>query len=98
MTLNGLEFKRISKDIKAQLVIPFTEEEMLATIKKLKEDKALGLDGFLIKFFKVFWHVMSEDIMKVLFEFYNQALWCQSLKSFSCLNSEKEWGNNDKGL
>lgn len=36
---------------------------MKVALLSLKDDKALGPDGFLMKFFNVFWEVINADVI-----------------------------------
>ncbi|KAK1653855.1 hypothetical protein QYE76_071660 [Lolium multiflorum] len=48
------------------LGIPFSEEEILATIQARPADKAPGPDGFTIEFFCACWPILKLDFMKVI--------------------------------
>lgn len=75
--LESLVFNQILKDKRDCLERPFTKQEVYG----LPEDKALGLDGFPIKFFKVFWPPIGKDIMKALEEFHHKTTLCRKLNS-----------------
>lgn len=79
--MEGVEFSCITEEKAAWLVYPFSEEEVLSTIKSLPEDKALGPYRFPIKFFKDFWLVVGPDVMRAMVEFHNKASLCRSLNS-----------------
>lgn len=67
--LEGLHFKCVSEQQKEDLEKPLSEEEVLEALATLKEDKAPGLDGFPMKFYKVFWEVIKDDVMAMLRDF-----------------------------
>ena len=47
---DGLDFSRLAKSDTAKMEVPFSEEEVSATLKHLNGDKAPGLDGFTTAF------------------------------------------------
>jgi hypothetical protein len=50
----------------ADLELPFTEDEVWLTIKKLPGDKAPGLDGLTGRFYKSCWSIIKKDIMTAI--------------------------------
>jgi hypothetical protein len=62
--------------------LPFTEEEVWMTIKKLPFDKAPGLDGFMRRFCKTCWPITKQDIMTA-----NSVVWSRKMMGFSALNT-----------
>lgn len=60
---------------------PITVEEVKEALSSLMDDKAPGLDGFLVEFLKVFWEVLEGDIMGVIFEFFQKASLCRSVNA-----------------
>eukprot|EP01018_Ginkgo_biloba_P012862 Gb_10551 [translate_table: standard] len=46
------------------LTNPITLEELEHTLARMKEDKALGLDGLQVNFFKVTWDIIKEDLLR----------------------------------
>jgi hypothetical protein len=48
------------------LGIPFSEDEILATIRALPADKAPGPDGFTVEFFRACWPILKHDLMRVI--------------------------------
>lgn len=48
------------------LEVPFTEEEVWATIKEMPLDKAPGPDGFTGRFYKTCRNIIKEDVMSAL--------------------------------
>ncbi|XP_059659241.1 uncharacterized protein LOC132306062 [Cornus florida] len=57
-TLDGLPFNYISALDSDRIEIPFMEEEVLKALSSCNEDKALGPDGFTIRFLKESWEVV----------------------------------------
>jgi hypothetical protein len=55
----------------SSLADEFTENEVHDAIMALPSDKAPGLDGFTGLFFKYCWHIIKEDLMKVITLFSN---------------------------
>jgi hypothetical protein len=66
----------------ADLDLPFSEEEVWETIKKLPSDKVPGPDGFTGLFYKACWPVIKGDIMAAM-----SAVWSRKFLNFSNLNS-----------
>jgi hypothetical protein len=64
------------------VILPFTEEEIWSTIKKLPSDKAPGPDGLIDRFYKVCWQIIKHDIMVVI-----SAVWSRKMMGFSALNT-----------
>ena len=48
-------FKKLSDNDKSHLERPFTVNECLDSLKKMKNNKSPGLSGFTVEFFKFFW-------------------------------------------
>jgi hypothetical protein len=66
----------------ADLEIPFTEDEVWATVKKLPSDKAPGPDGFTGRFYKTCWPIIKEDTMAAM-----SAIWSRKFRGFEVLNT-----------
>lgn len=62
VNLDSLDIPRYDRDA---LDIPFSEEEVLNTIKNLPSDEAPRPHGFTIKFYKTCWAVIKGDLMAV---------------------------------
>lgn len=58
----------------------FSEEEVRATVWGLCADISLGPDGFHIGFFRIFWNIVKDDLMRLLKE-----VWRNSAR-LDCLN------------
>lgn len=65
LTLNLQYFHSGETDLSA-LNVPFSEDEVWATICSLPSDRAPGLDGYTGRFYKVCWSVIKFDIMSTL--------------------------------
>lgn len=50
----------------SELEVPFTEEEVWATIREIPLDKAPGPDGFTGRFYKVCWNSIKDDVLAAL--------------------------------
>jgi mannosylglycoprotein endo-beta-mannosidase len=50
---------------------PFSEAELLQTIKEMPAEKAPGPDGFIGVFYKTCWDIIKEDLLAALQCFYN---------------------------
>lgn len=79
--LNGLPFNRISEMSCKMLKAEFTTEEVLDGLKSCNGNKALGPNGFNLKFLKVFWYLLKDDIMCIFKELYYSGKFVESLNS-----------------
>lgn len=52
------------------LEAPFTEDEIWGVLSACDGNRAQGPDGFNLNFFKSFWPVLKEDILRFFAEFY----------------------------
>lgn len=52
--LDNLQFKMLCDESRDRLKVSFTEEEIKGFLDECNGDKALGLDGFNMKFYQVF--------------------------------------------
>jgi hypothetical protein len=59
----------------------FAEEEVWEVVRKMKGDKAPGLDGFLMAFFQKCWEVIKKDMMAVFKEFHEIGKFEKSLNA-----------------
>jgi hypothetical protein len=59
----------------------FTEEEIATVIKEMPIDKAPGPVGFNGKFLKKCWHLVKEDFMKLVNDFYEGNLQLESINT-----------------
>ena len=74
-----LQFNLISADQFAKLEEMFTEEEVLAAISGLNDDKAPGPDGFPIAFWSFSWDFVKEEVMGFFKDFFQNEQFVKSL-------------------
>ncbi|CAL1355621.1 unnamed protein product [Linum trigynum] len=80
-----------SLDENYSLAKPFTEVEIWQAIKNCDGDKAPGPDAFTLAFYKSGWHVIKNDLLKALDEFYFLGSLPKSVgHSFICLLPKKD--------
>ena len=65
-----LYFNLIGEDQTAKLEEMFTEEEILAAVSGLNDDKAPGPDGFPLAFWSFSWDFVKEEVMGFFREFF----------------------------
>lgn len=61
---------RVGNVARLELEKAFTEEEIWATIQSYDGNRASETDGFNMSFFKEFWAMIKDDIMKVFMDFH----------------------------
>ena len=76
-----LQFNLISADQFAKLEEMFTEEEVLAAISGLNDDKAPGPDGFPIAFWSFSWDFVKEEVMGFFKDFLQNEQFVKSLNA-----------------
>ncbi|CAK8567578.1 unnamed protein product [Lathyrus sativus] len=62
--------KHLNGDPREFLINTITEEEIVKSLKGIGDLKAPGIDGFGAKFFKVSWHIIKEDVIATIKEFF----------------------------
>lgn len=72
-TFENLQFNQLSADQAANLIKPFSYEEIEEAVKSCSSDKAPGSDGFNFKFIKNAWDIVKHDIYELV-----QAFWKSS--------------------
>jgi hypothetical protein len=77
----GLSLNSIGEEDCRWLEKDFEESEVWEVVKKMKGDKAPGLDGFSMGFVKACWRVIKEDVMAVFGEFHSKASFHKSLNA-----------------
>lgn len=60
--LLGLVEQQISNSMNAELIRPFTEDEIGQVVKSMAPLKAPGIDGFPALFYQRFWHIVGANI------------------------------------
>ena len=76
-----LDVNLIGEDHCAKLEEMFTEEEILAAISGLNDDKATGPDGFPIAFWSFSWEFVKEEVMGFFREFFLHDQFVKSLNA-----------------
>ena len=71
----------IGEDHCAKLEEMFTEEEILAAVSGLNDDKAPGPDGFPLAFWSFSWDFVKEEVMGFFKEFYQNDQFVKSLNA-----------------
>ena len=71
----------IGEDHCAKLEEMFTEEEILASVSGLNDDKALGPDGFPLAFWSFNWDFVKEEVMGFFKEFFQNDQFVKSLNA-----------------
>lgn len=80
--VEGISFPCISEDQRLWLERLFEEEEVKGVICMLEGDKALGLDGFPISFYKECWETLKADLMEVVSDFCERRRWGKLFDGF----------------
>jgi hypothetical protein len=81
-TTIDLDALRVPSYDLAALDVPFSEEEVWETTKRLSSDKAPGPDGFTDRFYKSCWHIIKTDIMVAI-----SCVWARKFRNMRALNS-----------
>ena len=74
-------FNLIGADQTAKLEEMFTEEEVLATVSGLNDDKAPGPDGFPIAFWSFSWDFVKDEVMGFFKDFFQNDQFVKSLNA-----------------
>ena len=56
------------------LVAPFSEKEVFEAISQMKNNKALGPDGFPTEFYKKCWHIIKGDLLPLFNDLFSGQL------------------------
>ncbi|KAK1317289.1 hypothetical protein QJS10_CPA05g01669 [Acorus calamus] len=63
--------RRVPMEMAAQLILPFTEEEVEWAVRRLPFNKAPGPDGFPGEFYKAFWPIIKNDLVRAVRNFHD---------------------------
>ena len=74
-------FNLIGADQTAKLEEMFTEEEILAAVSRLNDNKAPGPDGFPIAFWSFSWDFVKEEVMDFFKEFFQHDQFVKNLNA-----------------
>ena len=61
------------------LISQFTETEVRDVVFQIEHNKAPGPDGFLVKFYQVFWNLIKDDLITLFMDFHKEELNLYSL-------------------
>lgn len=76
----------MEEGVSATLERPFTKEEVKTAVWDCNGSKTRGPDGYTLEFFKIFWELVKEDVMKFISDFHsNQSLIKACTSSFISL-------------
>ena len=64
------DYGRLSLSDNEILLQPILEEELKATIFGMKEDTAPGPDGYTVTFYKRFWHILKDELLALMNDFF----------------------------
>jgi hypothetical protein len=78
---DGLSFLSIDADESTWLEREFEENEVWDVVRDLNGDKAPGLDGFTMVFFKKCCEILKKDLMVVFAEFHSKGQFEKSLSA-----------------
>ncbi|XP_075649937.1 uncharacterized protein LOC142620458 [Castanea sativa] len=88
--IDGLEFANLDETDRIALEMEFEKEEIIATLREAKGDKAPGLYGFTMAFFQKCWCVLEEEILDFFAGFHKECIFEKSLNAtFLCLIHKK---------
>ena len=70
---------QVSQKENDALISQFTEIEVRDNVFQMEHNKAPGPDGFLVKFYQVFWNLIKDDLMALFMDFHKEELNLYSL-------------------
>ncbi|XP_058758401.1 uncharacterized protein LOC131631645 [Vicia villosa] len=70
--LRGTNFNTLSSEDSSGLEKPFEEDEVKGAIWSCDGSKSPGPDGFSLEFYKRYWSLIKEDVMKCCNDFYHK--------------------------
>ena len=78
------------------LEIPFSKEEVLATLSSLSGDKVIGLDGFSMAFWQFCWDFVKREVIGFFTKFYDLRSFQRSLNATFIVLVPKKRGGGGK--
>ena len=70
---------QVSQKENDALISQFTETEVRDAVFQMEHNKAPSPDGFLVKFYQVFWNLIKDDLMALFMDFHKEELNLYSL-------------------
>ena len=93
--MEGLEFDCIGDMERVYLERKFEREEIVQVVRDLEGDKATGLDGFTMAFYRHCWRLVKKDVLAVFDEFFQYCKFEKSLNAtFIALIPKKNDASN----
>lgn len=62
------ELPQVSVETNSQLDRPLQMEELHAALQSMQGQRAPGIDGLRVEFYKAFWNILTPDILEVFNE------------------------------
>lgn len=88
---DGVQFKSISDAQSDMLTSEFSVLEIEATVRECDGNKSPGPDGYNFMFVKKFWHLLKDDVCRLVAEFHGNGILAKgSNASFVALIPKKE--------
>ncbi|XP_058746451.1 uncharacterized protein LOC131619364 [Vicia villosa] len=78
---HGINLNSLSIEESMDLEKPFSEEEVKEVIWSCDGNKSLGPDGYSLEFFKRFWLLLKDDLMKLCNDFYSRGTLVKAITS-----------------
>ena len=75
--------------------LPFGKEEIFSALKEMNGDRAPGLDGFSLAFWKESRHFVKEEVLEMFREFHERGTFTRSLNTTFLVLIPKKGGAKD---
>nr|GEV22250.1 RNA-directed DNA polymerase, eukaryota, reverse transcriptase zinc-binding domain protein [Tanacetum cinerariifolium] len=79
--IKDVDFKQISVEQQEFLECDVSNEEIKRAVWNCGSDRASGPDGFTFKFFKTFWDIIQNDVVRFVIEFFQSAFFPKGCNS-----------------
>src|SRR4051812_21950787 len=79
---HGIKLNSLSIKESLELENPFSKEEVKDSIWSCDGNKSLRPDGFSMEFFRRFWFLLKDDLMKLCNDLYSKGLLVKAITSF----------------